>query len=188
MNVELAVQQEIREWSRHALEKPNIFFNRLPACPYAKKAFEEEKVGYVFKNEDDNLCLYQTLAGFDDSYEVILLVDFCYKKDPEEFEDFISDLNDAIAEGIFGQKDLWLMGFHPDDDSEQLLDEGSFSPSVGEKYAIIFVQRLTKLQSSADQLKEKGYYKQVFETPENRTLYDQRETLHRRLTNGNETS
>ena len=67
MSIELDVQKDLREWSRHALEKPRKFFNNLPACPYAKKAFEENKVGYVFKTEDDNLPLYQTMAGFDDS-------------------------------------------------------------------------------------------------------------------------
>lgn len=188
MSLELDVQKDLREWSRHALEKPSEFFNGLPACPYAKKAFEENKVGYVFKTEDDNLVLYQTMAGFDDTFDVILLIDFSYKKDPQVFEEFVSDLNDAIAEGIFGQKDLWLMGFHPDDDEDELLDDGSFSPVVGEKYAIVFIQRLRKLQHSADQLKDKGYYDQAFKVPENRTLYDQRETLHRRLTNGDEAS
>ena len=188
MSIELDVQKDLREWSRHALEKPRKFFNNLPACPYAKKAFEENKVGYVFKTEDDNLPLYQTMAGFDDTFDIVLLIDFSYKKDPQVFEELISDLNEAVAEGIFGQKDLWLMGFHPDDDSDDLLDDGSFSPAVGEKYAIIFIQRLRKLQHSADQLKEKGYYDHAFEAPENRSLYRQRENLHSRLIDGNEAS
>ena len=30
---------EIRSWSKHALEKPLDYFNGLPPCPYAEKAW-----------------------------------------------------------------------------------------------------------------------------------------------------
>ena len=32
---------EILAWSEHTLQKPNPLFNNLPACPYAKKAWQE---------------------------------------------------------------------------------------------------------------------------------------------------
>jgi hypothetical protein len=185
--LEQQIKQELRAWSKHALESPSPFFNNLPACPYAKKAWEEDKVGFVFKTEDDNLCLYQTIAGFDDRFEVIMVVDLSYKKDPEDFEDFIHALNEAISEGIVGQRDVWVMGFHPDDDADDLLGDGTFSPLVDEKYAIIFVQRLKSLHEKSKTLKAMGYYDRSFEVFENTDLYAHREELYRRLTNGDET-
>jgi hypothetical protein len=186
--LEQDIKTELREWSKHALESPSPFFNNLPACPYAKTAWDEDRVGFVFKTEDDSLSLYQTIAGFDDRFDVIMVVDLCYRKDPTDFEDFLHALNEAIADGMFGQKDVWVMGFHPDDDPEDFLDDGSFSPLVGEKYAIIFVQRLKALHEKSEALKPLGYYDKSFEAFENTDLYAHRENLYRRLLNGNETT
>ena len=36
--LEKSILSEILAWSQHSLEKPNAFFNNLPACPFAKKA------------------------------------------------------------------------------------------------------------------------------------------------------
>lgn len=186
--LEQQIKQELREWSRHTLESPSPFFNNLPACPYAKKAWDEDKIGFVFKTEDDNLSLYQTIAGFDDQFDVVMVIDFSYRKNPEEFEDFLHDLNEAISDGILVQQDMWVMGFHPDDDPDDLIDDGSFSPLVDQKYAIIFVQRLKALHERSEALKPLGYYDRSFEAFENTGLYAHREDLYRRLNNGNETS
>ena len=186
--LEQQIKEEIREWSRHALEDPSPLFNNLPACPYAKKAWSDDEVGFVFKTETDNLPLYKTIAGFNDKYKLILVVDLAYKKDPDEFEDFLYDLNEAIAEGMFAQKDMWVMGIHPDDNCEELLNDGSFSPLVDKRYAIIFVQRLKYLHQKAEALKPLGYYDEAFKCVENNALYAQRETLYRRLIDGNETT
>ena len=35
-----SVRQEIKDWSKHALEEPNDMFAGLPACPYAQKAYD----------------------------------------------------------------------------------------------------------------------------------------------------
>ena len=35
--------QEIKAWSKHALEKPLDYFNGLPPCPYAEKAWEDNR-------------------------------------------------------------------------------------------------------------------------------------------------
>jgi hypothetical protein len=184
--LEQRIKEEIRQWSKHALERPSPFFNNLPACPFAKKAWDEDRVGFVFKTEDDNLPLYQTIAGFDDRFDLILVVDLSYKKDPGDFEDYLFDLNEAISEGIMGQRDVWVMGFHPDDDPADFLGDGSFSPLVEEEYAIIFVQRLSTIQGKASSLKSLGYYDESFKAFENTSLYSHRENLYRKLTDGNE--
>ena len=43
------IVQEIKEWSKHTLEVSNPEFNDLPPCPYAKAAWQENKVDIVFK-------------------------------------------------------------------------------------------------------------------------------------------
>ena len=48
------IVQEIKEWSKHTLEVSNPEFNDLPPCPYAKAAWQENKVDKVFKFEEND--------------------------------------------------------------------------------------------------------------------------------------
>ena len=54
-------------------------------------------------------------------------------------------------------------------------------------YAMIFVQRLSKLQQAADKLDKKGYYDTYDAEYNARDIYELRETLYRRLKDGDET-
>ena len=94
-------------------------------------------------------------------------------------------MNVAISDGMFIDKDIWVMGFHPDDEASGYLEDNNFSASVKEEYAIIFVQRLTKLYESADKLKKRGYYKNYSKDYNTNEIFKLRETLYRRLKNGN---
>ena len=94
-------------------------------------------------------------------------------------------MNVAISDGMFIDKDIWVMGFHPDDDASGYVEANNFSALVEEEYAIIFVQRLTKLYESADKLKKRGYYKNYNKDYNTNEIFKLRETLYRRLKNGN---
>lgn len=48
---EKQICEEILAWSAHTLQKPNPYYNGLPPCPYAQKAWEDEKVIILFKYE-----------------------------------------------------------------------------------------------------------------------------------------
>ena len=55
----------------------------------------------------------------------------------------IDGLNEAIAQGIFIEKDIWLMAYHPDDEpSDIVYTEDDFLSVVDTDYAMIFIQRL----------------------------------------------
>jgi hypothetical protein len=73
------------------------------------------------------------------------------------------------------------MGFHPDDDINELIDDGSFEEIVSEEYSLIFVQRLSKLQESANKLKKLGYYDNYYSMYNVEDIYEQRENYYRRL-------
>ena len=65
-NLEDRVAKEIREWSAYALEKPNENYNDFPACPFASKAWADNKVNIQFKYDGDPTSIYTTLAQYDD--------------------------------------------------------------------------------------------------------------------------
>ena len=61
--LEKQVSEEIRAWSLHALEKPNPAYNNFPACPYAAKAWHDNKVGIVFKHDTSYQPLYSIISA-----------------------------------------------------------------------------------------------------------------------------
>ena len=187
--VEEAVKAEIRDWSAAALEQPSPHFNGLPPCPYARKAWAENKVAIVFKYEDNMQVLYSMVSQFDDNYDVAIIVDVKFYEDSDVFHGYLDEMNDVIADGMFIDRDIWVMGFHPGDEPNEFVEELAldFEPYVEDEYALIFVQRLSKLQEAADKLAVKGYYDLYSGHYNASDIYEKRERLYRRLKNGLET-
>ena len=46
-DLEQTITEEIRSWSKEALEKINPSFGNLPPCPYAENAWAEDRVGLL---------------------------------------------------------------------------------------------------------------------------------------------
>jgi hypothetical protein len=185
---EREICQEIMAWSDHTLQKPNPYYNGLPPCPYAKKAWEEQKVAILFKYEDSFQALYSTISQWEDELDLVIIVDLAFEKDPDRFHHFLDGLNGAISDGIFLDRDIWVMGFHPHDEANDFIDDQSFMQMVDDEYAMVFVQRLSKVQESADKLAEKGYYDNYLEEYDAEEIFHKRAELYRRLKNGDETT
>lgn len=175
-------------WSHHTLQKPNPYYNGLPPCPYAQKAWEDEKVVILFKYDTNWQVLYSTISQWEETFDLVLIVDKAFNKDADAFHDYLDQMNEAIAEGIFIDRDMWLMGFHPYDDANDFIDDSTFMQIVEEEYALVFVQRLSKVHEAADKLAKKGYYDNYLEEYNAEELFQKRSDLYRRLKNGNETS
>jgi hypothetical protein len=184
---ERAIVKEIMQWSETALEQPSPYFNNLPPCPYARKAFMDEKVAILFKYDDSYQALYSCISQFDDTFDVAIIIDLCNDKIPEDFHEYFESINEAIANGIFIDKDVWVMGFHSDDEPSDFVQDIEFNYEEETEYCMIFVQRLSKLQEAADKLDKKGYYDSYDGEYNVSYIYKQREQLYRRLKNGDET-
>lgn len=185
---EKQICEEILAWSAHTLQKPNPYYNGLPPCPYAQKAWEDEKVILLFKYECGMQVLYSTLSQWEDAFDLAIIVDLNFKKDPDEFHDYLEQINQAVSDGFFIDRDMWVMGFHPHDDANDFVDDQSFMQMVDDEYAMIFVQRLSKVQEAADKLAQKGYYDNYLAEYNASEIFEQRANLYRRLKNGDETS
>ena len=180
MSLEQKICEEIRQWSKHALEIPNDNYNNLPSCPYAKAAWKNNKVGFAIKSKDNYEIVYTLINKFHNSKDLIIVIDLCYESN-DIFHNNLTNLNELIHQNKFNQRDIWLMGFHPDDDVNELIDDGSFDEVVSEEYSLIFVQRLSKLQESANKLKKLGYYDNYYNRYDVDDIYKLRENYYRRL-------
>ena len=188
LEVEKAVHRELIDWSSDVLSKASPHFNNLPPCPFAKKAWADERIAVMFKYETNKQVLYNTVSHYDDVFDLAIIVDFKFDEDPDRFHTYLDEMNDVIADGMFIDKDIWVMGFHPYDEESDFVEDVEFEPHIDAEYALIFVQRLSKLQEAADKLDKKGYY-DVYDGQYNaREIYAKRENLYRRLKNGDETT
>jgi len=186
-DLEAKIEKEIKAWSSSVLEKPNPYFNNLPPCPYARSAWIKNKVAIIFNHENNYQSLYSCISQFDEQYEIAVLVDLGNVKNADDFHQYLDSLNQVISEGMFIDKDIWLMGFHPEDEPSDFVEEIEFDPLVEKPYAMIFVQRLSKLQEAADKLLKKGYYDSYDAEYDASTIYGVRETLYRKLKDGDKT-
>ena len=177
------IVDEIKEWSKHTLEVSNPEFNNLPVCPYAKAAWKQAKVDIVFKFEkEDYKRLYMALHNWSDRKDLVIIADTEYIEDQEEFHEFVDNINEAIANNVFRDKDMWVMGFHPEDEPNELFDEEEDVDPISEvDYAIFFVQRLSKLEEAAEKLRPLGYYDKYFQEYDVKHMYELRTNFYRRL-------
>lgn len=185
--LEKAIVREIMQWSDSALEKPNPFFNNLPPCPYAKQAWADDKVAVLFKEEDSYQVLYSCISQFDDHFNLAIVVDLANNKEPDPFHEYLASMNDFISTGAFIDKDIWLMGFHPEDEPSDFVKDLTFDYEVDTAYSMIFVQRLSKLHEAAEKLNKNGYYNSYTDEYDASDIYHKRQTLYGKLKNGDET-
>ena len=122
-STEKAIVEEIMQWSETALEKPSPQFNNLPPCPYARKALMDEKVAILFKYDDSYQVLYSCVSQFDDNFDLAIIADINFDEDSDAFHEYLDQLNDVIADGMFIDKDVWVMGFHPNDEPSDFEQE-----------------------------------------------------------------
>ena len=129
--LEAEIVKQIRLWSS----------DDLPFLPYARSAWENDKVAILFIHEDNYQTLYSCISQWDDNYDIAIIADLGTTKNAEAFHEYLDDLNRVISEGMFIDKDICLIGLHPDDFDQK----PEVTPLLGKPYSMIFVQRLSKL-------------------------------------------
>jgi hypothetical protein len=178
---EQKIETEIREWSSSVIEMPNPYFNNIPTCPYAKAAWEKDLVKIVFDHNGRDEQLLKFISGYDDDYDLVIIVETDYPEDQEGFHDAIDEVNSLISQDVWGDTDLWVMGFHPFDEDIDVLNGENFEPISEYSYGLVFIQRLSLLQGAADKLEAQGYYDVYKGNTEITRMYEIRKDYYRRF-------
>ena len=160
------VEADIRKWSHDFLEIPNVKLNGLPPCPYARKAWAENKVTFSINTGLEGLR--EAIEEFDThDYDIVVWAS-------EELPDmnYLDGYCDGINEALsIAGKDMHLMVFHPDFDASDagrdFLEDNDVTSNELE-YCMVFIQLLSVLDEAALSLEKSGYYKhfpeEVFES------------------------
>lgn len=149
------IEQDLRSWSKHLLEVPSEHLNGLPPCPFARKAWLENKVKVI--ECDDVLAsalMYRDLVT--QQYDLVVAASYTLP-DAEYMEQTIEKYNEEYA-----KDDLYFMLFHPEYGAEEadldFLYDTDWESGIEDEYCMVFIQSLSKVDDASLQLEGKGYY------------------------------
>lgn len=141
---EQSIKLKLNQWLVDFVEKPNILLNNWSPCPYARQARLSNQIHVVF---DSPLEIAQYISKLD-THDVVVLC-FDHKKySASQIELFAKHINSILI-----WRDCVVLEDHPD--SEEFINGAKMN--FGE-CGLMILQRLSKLNTAADQLKNKGYY------------------------------
>ena len=138
------VKSKLLKWMEEFVEQAHPTLGNWPPCPYARQARLSNNIDLRQGIDPFNDCI--SIVNYDWSKEVVV---FWY--DSIDSNDFINAVNTANA--ILLEKDIVALEDHPD--TEEIIAgvkmNFGFCP-------IIVLQKNSKLNHAANQLKDKGYY------------------------------
>jgi len=139
-----SIRQKLERWLVEFVEKPNPLLNNWPPCPYARQARLSNQIHIVF----DSPLEIARYVSFLDSYDVVVLCFDSAEYSTSQVELFTKHINSVLI-----WKDCVVLEDHPD--SSEFVN--GVKMNFGE-CGLMVLQRLSKLNTAADQLREKGYY------------------------------
>jgi hypothetical protein len=141
---QLQVTAKLLSWMEEFVEKPHPGLGDWPPCPYARQARLTNQIDIRPGIDPLTDCL--RMEHDDWSKEVVV---FWYDYiDPELFIDLVNRANSILLE-----KDIVALEDHPE--TEEIIAGVKMNFGL---CPIVVLQKNSKLNQSADQLKEKGYY------------------------------
>ena len=158
--------EDVRLWSKNFLEVSNVHLGGMPACPFAKKTWTDEKVWVAVKTKHSTYKkeLNDCLKNLDfTKKEILIFCDPYYSYTSNELHYATEEYNEW-----YNKKDMYFMSFHPlnpatVDEQEFLVsptNEVEEMPDYPDyKYSMMLVQKFSQLQQASDKLKKQGYYK-----------------------------
>ena len=141
---EQSVKLKLNQWLVDFVEKPNSLLNNWSPCPYARQARVADQIHVVF---DSPLEIAQYISVLDTHDVVVLCFDHT-KFSASQIELFAKHINSILI-----WRDCVVLEDHPD--SEEFINGAKMN--FGE-CGLMILQQLSKLNTAADQLKQKGYY------------------------------
>ena len=173
------IEKDLRNWSVELLEVPNQDLKGLSPCPYAKNAWEKDKV-LVIQTDDifaESLRQCSDMPLNDKELIVVASYDI---PEIDKFNKYVQNLNILFDT-------LHCMEFHPDYGAEDadldFLYDNDWESSLDKPYCMIFIQDLEQVVRASDKLQTLGYY-DVYPDEEYEELVVNRK---RRLHDGYET-
>lgn len=152
-----SIKDDVRSWSAEVLEVPSKHLpNNLAPCPYAKAAWEDDKVE-VFEVERILDGTVREADRFHTHDKDLVIVASYNLPDPDDFLDSMDLLNN-----IYAHRDIHIMVFHPSYGAEEanldFLYDHDWESGIDREYCMVFIQKLSQVDAASRKLEKLGYY------------------------------
>ena len=149
------ITEEIFEWSENFVEKKSKKLGGWILCPYARKARLSGKVKVVEVKKANNFLDKLTVAARtfkEQNKDLIVVACSDFELDAYELVCYVEALNHT-----FVRDDVYLMPFHPYDDSEEVefLEDNLETEN---DFFMVLIQPFSKLEEASASLHKQGYY------------------------------
>jgi len=145
----------LSKWITEFLSTPSLTFNKLPPCPYAKKAWLDGAVHTHYLNETFEIKMWIAAELENYTYhwpkgkEVVVLCFNPNRITPTELSQIVEKTKPLLdSRGYIALED------HPEEIEQvdgKILNQGT--------YGLVLIQEKSKLNTARKWLKNKGYYK-----------------------------
>jgi hypothetical protein len=146
--IEQEITEDLNNWIRDFVEKPNPLLNGWAPCPYARQARISNSIEIVFSDPQQLISSVERGLLFLESKDVVIICFDHTAISADEVEEMVKIHNYALM-----PRDYVILEDHPD--AEEILN--GVKMNFG-KCGLLLVQKLSKLNAASDQLREKGYY------------------------------
>ena len=176
----MKIEADLRSWSREVLETPSSHLGGLAACPYARKAWRENKV-LVIESDNFDEDVGRCCREFYELGKELIVVATYDIPDIDDLVELVETLHVKFPR-------LHCMPFHPEYGAEDagldFLSDNDWESATDGAYAMLFIQDLRLVVEASDKLEPLGYY-EAYPVDEYESLVAQRK---RRLIYGDETT
>jgi len=142
------IKTQLHQWMEDFVEKPSSLLNNWAPCPYARQARLRGNIEIVFSDSFNLVTSVERNLSLLDDKEVIIVCFDHTDISHECLEDIVKVHNKALM-----SRDYVILEDHPD--CSEVVN--GVKMNFG-KCGLLLVQRLSKLTTASDQLKETGYY------------------------------
>jgi len=149
----ISITQDIFNWSKKFLEKPNKHLGGMPVCPYAKKARVDGKLKVVEVDSSEKF-LKKVIEICDNFgvYDVVIVACEDMEISADELHDYVHALNH-----VYVPKDVYLIASYPDDEQIDFLESLDYEPA--REFYMVLIQSYQKLEDGSSSLSKTNYYK-----------------------------
>jgi len=142
------IKTQLHQWMEDFVEKPSSLLHNWAPCPYARQARLRGNIEIVFSDSFNLVTSVERNLSLLDDKEVIIVCFDHTDISHEYLEDIVKVHNKALM-----PRDYVILEDHPN--TPEILN--GVKMNFG-KCGLLLVQRLSKLSTASDQLREKGYY------------------------------
>ena len=145
---QILIAEQLNQWLQEFVEQPNSGLRDWPPCPYARQALINNKISIKFCEVFEFMDVIRESLETLEEKDVVVICFNHNQIDPVSLQEYVVGVNKTLMPANYV-----ILEDHPD--SPEFVNGVKMNFGL---CGLLILQKLDKLNTAADQLREKGYY------------------------------